>query len=178
MTDLAREYGEGLYLLAKEENITDEVMGELELIKVSFHDEPSYVALLSNMALPASERKGIIDSVFGGKIHPYVINFLKILCERGALNEFSGCLASYKAQFNRDNAIVEAVVTTTRPLSSEQRTKLMEKLTKMNNCKVRLTEHIDEGLLDGIVLEMNGRRYESTVSGRLEKIQRVMKGKE
>lgn len=178
MTDLAREYGEGLYLLAKEENISAEVMDQLEMLAHSFRDNPEYVSLLSNMALPVSERKSVIDSVFQGQVHPYVVNFLKILCERGALGEFRGCVTSYKSQFNSDNGIVEAVVTTSSPMTDAQRSSLISKLTEMEGAKVHLTEKIDSSIMDGIVLEMNGRRYENTVAERLRSIHRVMNGKE
>ena len=88
MTELAREYGDGLYALAAEEHIADDVLQQLQALKASFRENPQFLKLLSNMALSKAERVGIIDAALRSQVHPYVLNFLKILCERGALNEF------------------------------------------------------------------------------------------
>ena len=176
MTEFAREYGDGLYALCAEERLTEDVLSQLQTLKGVFRQQPDFIRLLSNMALGKQERVGILDHALRGQVHPYVLNFLKILCERGALHEFEGCEAAYRESFNRDHAVVEATVTTHDPLSGDQRQKLIEKLKAMTGKTVHLTEKVDAAVLGGVLLEMNGQRYDNTVRHRLEEIRRAMTG--
>ena len=174
MTELAREYGDGLYLLAEEENLSREFLEQLLSLKSLFREQPDFVRLLGNMSLSKEERVKIIDSVLRGQVHPYVLNFLKILCERGALNEYEGCLAAFKTLYNQAHGIVEATVTTAVPLDDEQRARLSKKLSKMTEKLVVLNEKVDESLIGGVLLEMNGQRYDNTLKNRLKSIHSAM----
>ncbi len=174
MTELAREYGDGLYALTEEENISREVLEQLLALKSLFREQPDFVRLLGNMSLSKEERVKIIDNVLRGQIHPYLLNFLKILCERCALNEYEGCLAAFKSLYNQAHGIVEATVTTAVPLDDEQRARMTEKLSAMTDKQVVLVEKIDATLMGGVLLEMNGQRYDNTLKNRLKSIHSAM----
>ncbi len=174
MTELAREYGDGLYALCAEEHIEQEVLRQLHELKTCFHQEADFLRLLSNMSLPKEERVGIIDSTLRGQVHPYVLNFLKILCERGALGEFAGCETAFRQDYNRDHGVIEATVTTRLALTPQQREALTAKLQAMTGREVQLQEQIDPAVTGGVLLEMNGQRYDGTIRHRLESIRQAM----
>ena len=174
MTDLAREYGDGLYALTEEETISKEVLMQLIELKKLFQSQPDFIRLLGNMSLSKEERVQIIDRVLRGQVHLYLLNFLKILCERGALSEYEGCLAAFKTLYNQAHGIVEATVTTAVPLDDEQRVRMSEKLSAKTGKTVVLTEKVDESLMGGVLLEMNGQRYDNTLKNRLKSIHSAM----
>ena len=174
MTELAREYGDGLYALCEEENISKDVLEQLLMLQRLFREQPDFTRLLGNMSLSKDERVKILDSVLRGQIHPYLLNFLKILCERCALNEYDGCLAAFKTLYNQAHGIVEASVTTAVALDDEQRARMAEKLSKMTGKTVVLNEKVDASLVGGVLLEMNGQRYDNTLKNRLKSIHSAM----
>ena len=174
MTELAREYGEGLYELAVEEKLADVMLEQLTVLDASFREQPDFLRLLSNRALSRSERLGVIDSTLRGRVEPYLLNFLKLLCERDVMAEFSGCTAVFREHYNRDNNIAVATVTTAEPLRGEQRERLIEKLKAMTGRGVSLVEKTDASLMGGILLEMEGQRWDNTVKNRLDSIRRVL----
>ena len=174
MTELAREYGDGLYALTEEESLSKEVLEQLLALKNLFREQPDFTRLLGNMSLSKDERVKILDSVLRGQIHLYLLNFLKILCERGALNEYEGCLAAFKTLYNQAHGIVEASVTTAVALDDEQRARMAEKLSKMTGKTVVLNEKVDASLVGGVLLEMNGQRYDNTLKNRLKSIHSAM----
>ena len=176
MTELAREYGEGLYDLACEEGTSAEILAQLETLVSVFREQPDFVRLLGNMALSREERVAIIDSTLRGQVDGYLLNFLKILCKRGALHEFAGCEESYRELYNKDNQVMEASVTTGEKLSDEQRASLIEKLSRMTGKQVVLSEKVDSKVIGGVLLEMDGKRYDNTVRHRLESVRRAMVG--
>lgn len=176
MTELSKEYGEGLYALAAEEQLSQELLAQMEMLAHSFREEPAFLHLLSNMSLSKEERLGILENTFRGQIHPYVLNFLKILCERGAMMEFAACAKAYRALYNQEHHVLEAKVTTGAKMTDDQRARLIEKLQKMTGKEIQLSELVDEKVIGGVLLEMDGKRYDNTVRHRLSQIHQAMTG--
>ena len=177
MTELAREYGEGLYELALEEGMTSDVLSQMKTLKDVFRQEPDFLRLLGNMSLSKEERVGVIDKTLRGQVHAYVLNFLKILCERGVLSEFAGCEEAYRTRYNADNDVTAAVATTAEPMTAEQSEKLIERLRQMTGKQIELIEKVDSAVMGGVLLEMNGKRYDNTVRHRLAEIRDVLTGR-
>lgn len=167
MTELAKRYGGSLYELAAEESLTDSILQELTLAESSCKQEPEYLRLLQTPSIPKQERCGLLDKAFEG-MHPYVVNFLKILCEEDLLGELSGCLDAYRARYDADHGIAEATVTSAVPLSADEREKLLAKLQAKTGKTIRLTEKTDPSVLGGLRLDLAGERLDGTVQRRLE----------
>lgn len=167
MTELAKRYGGSLYELAAEESLTEPILQELILAESSCKQEPEYLRLLQTPSIPKKERCALLDQAFEG-VHPYVINFLKILCEEGLLGELSGCLDAYRERYNSDHGIMEATVISAVPLSAEEREKLLAKLQAKTGKTICLTEKTDPSVLGGLRLELLGERLDGTVQRRLE----------
>lgn len=178
MTEFGREYGEGLYALCAEEHIERETLDELRALCDAFRENPDFIRLLSNMSLSKEERVGIADRALRGQVHPYVLNFIMILTERGAAYAFQECVAAYQACYNDAHRIVEAEVTTAKALTDAQREKLMQKLRAMTGKDVALRENVDASVLGGVLLQMDGKRYDNTLRQRLNDIRRSIAGEE
>ena len=176
MTEFGREYGDGLFELCAEEGLDEQVLGELECLKTLFRKEPDFVRLLMNMTLSRDERLSIADTALRGQVHPYVLNFIKILVERGAVSEFSSCAEAYRDRYGKAHDIAEAEVTTAAALSDAQRKALKERLEKMTGHRIHLKEHVRPEVVGGVLLELDGKRYDNTVKQRLENIRRAISG--
>ena len=72
---------------------------------------------------------------------------------------------AYREQYNRDHGVTEACVTTSAPLTEEQRRKLLIKLGSMTGHQISLREKVDPQLIGGVLLEMDGKRYDVVVAG-------------
>ena len=82
MTETARVYGGSLYELAQEEHLEEEILSEMKEIRALFRENPEYPRLLSEPSIPRKERIGLIDAAFGSQAEPYLVNFIKLLCEK------------------------------------------------------------------------------------------------
>ena len=111
MTEIARMYGGSLYDLAAEEGLETRILGELEEVNALFKANPDYLHLLSIPSIPKKERCGLLDEALRGQVHLYVLNFLKILCEKGTLRELGGCTRAYRIRYNEAHGILEATAT-------------------------------------------------------------------
>ena len=174
MTGAGNVYGTALYELAREENAAKEILAQLAVLDRCFAQEPSYLQLLSSPNLPKTERCRILDDAFRGKIHPYVLNFLKILTEKGYIRQFSQCRKHYEQQYNLDNGIVCVTAVTAVALSDAQSEKLTKKLSSLTGKTISLCNRVDRSVLGGIRLDYDGKQMDDTVAHRLDSLGRLL----
>ena len=175
MTRVASIYAEGLYTLAKEEGLQQQILQELSVLGQAVDAEPGYVRLLSAPNLSKAERCAILDDSFGGKVHPYVLNFMKILTEKGYMRHFSECCKAYRERYNADNGILSVRAVTAVALTEEQQKKLTQKLEKVTGKTVELHNRVDPAVLGGVRLDYDGKRVDGTVANRLDSIRSLLK---
>ena len=176
MTETAKRYGGSLYDLAAEENLEDSILADVEGCAKIMADNPDYLHLLSMPNLPKKERCGLIDEAFSGQVHPYVVNFMKILCENGTLRELRGCAQEYRLRYNEVHGILEATAITAIALSEDNRAKLEAKLCALTGKTVQLKTKVDPSVLGGIRLDMDGTRMDGTIQNRLDTLRRSIAG--
>lgn len=175
MTQVGNVYGQALYSLAKEEGISGVVLEELRVLRKSFSDEPDFLRLLAAANLSKEERCQILDESFRGKIQPYVLNFLKILTEKGYIRQFFHCCDMYESQYNEDHGILPVKAVTAIPLTKEQTEKLTKKLSGITGKTVMIENQVDADCMGGVRLDFDGKRLDDTVAHRLEAIGGLLK---
>ena len=165
-------YGQSLYDLAAEENLTDEILGEMESVKGIFKENPDYVTLLSEPSVPKKERLQLVDEALGESLTPYHLNFIKILIEKGLLREYSACYKRFRKSYNETHGIADALVTTAVTLNDAQLAALKEKLEKISGKKVLLQQKTDPDILGGVRVDLEGQLFDGSVKGRLSELRR------
>ena len=175
MTDVANVYGEALYSLAKEEDLSQTILTQLKTLDSCFAQEPDFLRLLGAPNLPKAERCQILDECFRDKVEPYVQNFLKILTEKGYIRHFSGCVKSYREHYNQDNDILPVTAVTAIAMTDDQRTRLTDKLHRITGKHIELVNRIDPNCLGGVRLDYDGKRVDDTVSHRLDAVRSMLK---
>ncbi len=170
MTGIARVYGGSLYDLAAEEQLTGSILEQLTQVRQLFRDNPDYLRLLAEPSIPMAERLGLIESAFGDQAERYLINFIKLMCERGYLGDFGGCCDEYIRRYNADNGIAQVLVTSAVALTKEQEQALTAKLEQVSGKKVSLSVKVDPSVVAGLRVEMEGKQLDGTVAGRIADI--------
>lgn len=174
MTQIARLYGGSLYELAAEEQLTGVVMEQMNEVRQLFRENPDYLKLLGEPSIPKEERTGLIETAFGSQAERYLVNFLKLLCERNILAEYAGCCEEFTRRYNADNGIAEAVVTSAVALSEDQMAALKAKLEKISGKKISLIQKTDASVLAGLRVELEGKLLDGTVQSRMSGISRKL----
>ena len=174
MTQIANNYGGALYELARDEGVSQRILDEISALSESFAAEPGFIQLMSTPSIPKQERCQIIDDSFRGNLHPYVLNFLKILTERGYIREFTGCCQVYRKRYNQDNGILPVTAVTAAPLDDKLRQKLANKLSQATGKTIDLSCRVDPQCLGGVRLDFDGKQVDGTVRRRLDDIRGIL----
>ncbi len=175
MTRIGNVYGEALYSLACEESLSQEILQELGVLEQSFAQESAFLPLLDAPNLTKEERCQILEDCFRGKIHGYVLNFLKLLTEKSYARHFGDCCAVFRNCYNEDNGILPVTAVTAVALSESQQTALSQKLAAVTGKTIQLHNRVDETVLGGIRLDYNNTRLDDTLAHRLGDIRAKLK---
>ena len=174
MTDFVREYSNALYSLSEEEGLQEEFNASLEEVTKLLDEQPDFVRLLSSYALTKGERDDIAEQVFRGRIHDYLLNFIKVLIDRNAFQTFGDCARAYHDRYNEAHGITDAYVTAPMPLKADTIKALTAKLNEIAGRRVVLHVSIDKTVIGGLRVLMDGRRYDNTIQTRLEQLRREL----
>ena len=171
MTEVAKMYGGSLYDLAAEEGLTESILAQLDEVTALMDQNPDWLRLLSQPNIPKAERCALLHTALAENgVEPYLLNFLKLLCENGYLGHLKGAAQEYRSRYNADHGILQVTAVTAAPLTEAQVKALTEKVQAMTGKQVDLTVKLDKKVLGGIRLDMDGKRLDGTVRTRLDNI--------
>ncbi len=174
MTDIAKEYGTALFMLACECDKKKEYSNALDTIETAFADTPEYLTFLASPSIPLSERISSVEVAFADKIPEHLLSYLELLCEKGRVSCFLESAKEYRALLDASERISNATVTSAVQLTQAEKEKLKAKLEKMNNGVVNIDYLIDETLLGGFIVEINGKIMDGSLRHRLREVKEVM----
>lgn len=175
MTQIAVNYAHALYDLARQEQLTETILRQLRTLDAGIGEEPLFLRLLSAPNVSKEQRCQVIDRSFRDQVHPYVLNFLKLLTEKGYARHFPDCCKAYEDLYNEENGILPVTVFTPTALTDGQSRRLTEKLRELTGKQILLKTRLDPQCLGGIRLVYDGRQVDGTVKSRLETVGKLLK---
>lgn len=174
MTELAKEYGAALFLLAKEEDSVDACVRSMTVIDTALADNPSYATLLSSPNIPKKERTALLDEAFAAHVDRTVLSFVKLLCEKGHIRLFADCKEAFDALVTEDRRTVIAKVTSAVELTDNEKATLIERLQAMDGRTVTAVYHTDASLLGGVVVELDDRVLDGSLKRQIHRLKEVI----
>ncbi len=175
MSEISSEYAKALFMLALEKECSKEYKETLQLVLDVFHKNPVYKDFLSTFAIPLEERLNALDKAFKDSIPGDVLSFLKILCEKKRIQEFSECAEQYMAMYDEIAKISNAKITSAVELTEEEKMSLREKLEKKIGHKILIECVVDESIIGGLIVETDGKIMDSSLKKHLKEIKDVIK---
>lgn len=174
MAQVNNEYAKALFELALETGSAKEISSALDFVLEEMEENPEYIDFLSSPNIPKAERIAAIEQAFTGSVPEYVVFFLSILCERERIRSIKECISEYKRLCDAADKISVACVRSAVELSDGQKTALTEKLQKLCGNRVVLDCTVDETLIGGMTVELDGKVIDGSIRRKLHELKEVM----
>lgn len=174
MTEASREYATALYALCAEEGLEDQVLQQLQTLQSIEKDYPDWSRLLACPTIPAAARKDAAVQALEGRVHPYVLNFVRLLIDNGRARELESCAAAYGQLYDEAHGILPVCAVSAVALTEAQTQRLRRRLEEKTGKTVRLRNRVDATCMGGIRLEMAGRSIDGSVQAQLEALRRQL----
>lgn len=174
MAEVSKEYGTALFMLACEEQKQEEYAAALQTVETAFAQNEGFLDMLCSPSIPLAERLGVIDTVFVACLPNHMLSYVKLLCEKGRLGGFCEAAEAYRALLDASRHVANVTVTSAVELTDDEKQKLTKKLEQMEKGRVRADYIVDESVLGGLVVEIDGRILDGSLRHRLQEVKEVM----
>lgn len=169
-SDVQREYGGAIWLLAAEQNCTDAILEDVHTLQSVLAENPDYIKLILTPDILLEKRLGLLDEAFRGNVHPFLLNFMKLLAERGHFAYLPDCLDEYCRKYDVANNIESVTVLSAVDLTPAQKKAIGEKLSAKLQKNIRLTVKVDPSVIGGICVQTSSQSLDGTVRNKINNI--------
>lgn len=176
MSQVSERYAQALFQTAKQHEVMALVEEDLREVKKAFNQNPELHDLINSPNLTSENKRDIISQLFG-QANVFVVNTLLLMGERKRLNEIEGLVDAYVRFSNEEQGIEDAKVYSIRPLSDEERASVSATFSgKVGKQALRIENIIDPSLIGGMRIQIGNQIYDSSISSKLERLQRQLIG--
>lgn len=166
---IAQRYADALTQSAQEGKLTfDKISADLNLIKEILTSSKDLAQALVNPVISPESKKEIIEKVFSKEVDTLIVNFLKILVDKGRFDAFDEIIEAYNKALDNINNISRIKVTSAVAMTDEAKKKLTNKLEEKLKKKVILDLDINADIIAGLVIEIGDNIIDMSLKHKLE----------
>jgi F-type H+-transporting ATPase subunit delta len=156
---------------------SQEIREELSAWESLMQANPQLSEIFRHPTIPHEQKRGVLNELIKrSRARPTTANFLQVLLQNHRLADLSEVNRQFVQELDRRAGVVNAQVTTARPVSSEMQEALGARLSEVTGSKVRLEFGVDNDLIGGVVTRIGSTLYDGSVRGQLQQIRRKMIG--
>ncbi len=161
-------YAKAIYALAEEDKSIDKIYEELNSVMEIYEFDKEFRNFVDHPLVKRSEKREFVAKIFSENFGENTLNILEYLVEKNRLSYIRSIVAEYLKIYYAKNSIVEAEATFAIEPSTDQVEKLLGKLEKRTNKKVKLKTRVDKTILGGIVIRIEDEIIDASVKRELE----------
>jgi len=122
-------------------------------------------------AIDAAQKRALLDAMAAqsSTLRP-VRNFFAVLIDHGRIPMLEQIARQFESELNNQLGFAEAGITSSRPLSPEEKQGLESQVERVTGKKIRARYETDPKLLGGAVVRVGSTIYDGSVRGQLQKL--------
>lgn len=170
---LAIRYAKSILDLAQEKGKLEEVFNDMKLLDNTCRSNHEFVNVLKSPIIKEDKKNQIIEAVTKGRISTLTASFIKLLGSKSRESNLPEIISAFIDQYNVTKGIHKAKLTTAVELSDEIKKEFINKIKVLEGIKnIELETVVNEKLVGGFVLEMEGRLADASIRRDLMDVQK------
>ena len=142
---------------------------QLDELRDAFAAAPDLEALLENPEVDSRVKGDVLVRLAEGS-DEVVVNFLRLVAEKGRAGEVGEIVAELAVLVAAENRVLDVELTTAHELSDDEFGRILGRIESASGRKVQAERKVDPDLIGGIVLQAGSMRLDASVRGRLERL--------
>lgn len=168
---VAGTYGDALFELAVEENLTDSLTEEILMVQTVLKENSDLEKILNHPEIPKQKKMQVIEDVFKGRISDALTGFLRIVVTKGRYKNLPDIFAYFIARVKEYKKIGVAEVISAVPLNENQKKKIEKRLLETTRYETMEIDYkVDESKIGGLMIRIGDRVVDSTLRSRLDRL--------
>lgn len=167
-------YAKAFFATAREKNLLDTFRTDVAVVMDVCQTSEDFMLLLESPIVKTSKKSALIQQIFEGKVHEISLNFLLLIVQNKREVHIPGICRNFLDISSKDQNIKAAVLTTATEANPASIEKIKEILGKELNATIELTTRVNPDILGGLVLRVEDKQYDASVSTQLKKIKQTL----
>ncbi len=168
---IAKPWARALLEVAQADNSVERIRRELTGFAEMIDKAPELERVLTNPAVDESAKKNIVADLGRRRVlSKLTANFLQLLGDKGRLGALREIAEAFGEEADALSGTVRAAAVSTIPLSALHVSRLRAALEQMTGRKVVVENEVDDSLLGGLVVKLEGKVYDGSIKSQLASI--------
>lgn len=175
ISKVGKRYAKALFSFALEQDNTEEVMNDMELVNNTIQQSRELQLLLKNPIMNSRKKKSVIRALFENYVGETVLKYLMIIIQKNRetfipeiANQFVVYLKEYKN-------IKTAYLSTAQGVGDEIRQTVIELLEEQTKADIELIEEVKAELIGGLVLKVGDKEIDMSIKKRINDLGKEFK---
>jgi len=170
---LAIRYAKSLLDIAQEKDQLEKVFNDMKLLDDICKSSREFANVLKSPIIKEDKKNQIIESVTAGRISILTSSFIKLLGGKGRESNLPEIISAFIEQYNVVKGIHKVKLTTAVELSDGMKNDFINKIKASEGIKnIELETSVNENLVGGFVLEMEGKLADASIRRDLKEVQK------
>ncbi|MDG1043334.1 MAG: ATP synthase F1 subunit delta [Flavobacteriaceae bacterium] len=167
----AIRYAKALLQQAQETNVLEAVAADMQEMATIIGGNEDFKSFLANPTLTATQKQAGFEAVFKA-VQPLVAHTFKALLDNKRSGLTLAVAVAFTDLYEQAQGKANAVVTSAVALSESLEKEIKEKVAKLINKEVTITNLVDPSLLGGFILRVGDLQYNASVAAQLQQLER------
>jgi F-type H+-transporting ATPase subunit delta len=164
-------YAQALMSVAKAHDLTERIGEDVSLLLNLLEQSDDLRTFLASPIVKADSKKAVLQRIVAEEIHPYTLNVLMLLVDKGRVSFLEGVCKQYQTLLRELNQTVLAEVSSAVELTDAQKDTVRQKVIEMTGAqRVELNARIDPNLIGGVIIKVGSQVIDASLRGQLRRI--------
>ncbi|HNP53573.1 MAG TPA: ATP synthase F1 subunit delta [Ferruginibacter sp.] len=176
---LAGRYAKSLLDLSQEKNELEAVYGDMRLLQSVCKSNPDFVNFLRSPIIHSDKKETVIKALLSNRVTALTDLFIQLLLRKTRESNLPEIVGAFIDQYNKLKGIHRVKLTTAVPVSEDMKQLFVTKIKNHANIQqVELETKVDERLIGGFKMEMDGNLVDASIQRELNDVKRQFKSNE
>ncbi|WP_460272413.1 F0F1 ATP synthase subunit delta [Celeribacter sp. ULVN23_4] len=173
---IAARYATAVFELAKESNAIAALEGDVATLTTALSESDDLKTLITSPVYTREELEGAIKAIAAkAGLSGIVSGTLGLMAQNRRLFVLPQLVAKLSDLLAEERGEVTAEVTSAKPMTKTQVTKLSKTLSEKFGKTVNINATVDEALIGGLIVKVGSKMIDTSIASKLNSLQNAMK---
>jgi F-type H+-transporting ATPase subunit delta len=172
-SQISVRYARALFLSASEKQVSDRVYKDMELLAETCRLE-DFQYLLMVPSLKPGKKCDLLESILKDNVCDLTMSMIKLVIQNKREVYLPGIARNYRDLYRKAMGIRSASLVTAHPVDDHILDGVKKLITRTYKSDVELTSKVNDDLIGGFVLTIEGQQYDASVARSLKKMKKQL----
>ena len=167
---IGETYANALIGFGQKSGNTETLLNQFNGVADAISSLPKLDAMLQSPRIGVADKLQLIEKALAAKVDGKLMNFLKIILEKGRFNCVPVIQTAAQKIFDEMSGRVQATMTTAEDVDDSVRKRVEEKLANMLGKEIQLQSKTDPSIIGGMVVRIGDTVYDGSVRNQLDQV--------